>query len=95
MAFSIVTRTKKFNEFLIVANKIQSMSYNGSKVQTFVSKVATPEGIAIDWISRVIFWTDPSNKTIEVAHLETKKRKVLFAEGLHNPRGIAVHPFRG
>lgn len=71
------------------------MSYNGSKISTFVENVATPEGIAIDWVSRVIFWTDPTNKTIEVAHLETKKRKVLFNKDLHNPRGIAVHPNRG
>lgn len=30
-----------------------------------------------------------------MANLETKKRKVLVSDGLVNPRGIAVHPYRG
>ena len=69
--------------------------YNGSKTDVFIGHVSSPEGIAIDWVSRVIFWTDSANETIEVAHLDTKKRKILITDGLVNPRGIAVHPYRG
>jgi nidogen (entactin) len=71
------------------------MSYNGSQTEIFIGQVSSPEGIAIDWVSRTIFWTDSTNETIEVAHLDTKKRKILIKNGLVNPRGIAVHPFRG
>lgn len=71
------------------------MSYNGSDAETFMTDVGSPEGISVDWVSRNIFWVDQSKLTIEVANLETKKRKVLIADGLKNPRGIAVHPYRG
>ncbi|XP_015113339.1 nidogen-2 isoform X5 [Diachasma alloeum] len=79
----------------ITGAKIISLTYNGSSVQTFMTDVSSPEGISIDWVSRNLFWTDSGRGTIEVASLETKKRKVLISEGLVNPRGIAVHPYRG
>ena len=57
--------------------------------------IGSPEGLAIDWASRNIYWTDSSSDTIEVANLDTKVRRVLFNTSLVNPRGIAVHPSRG
>lgn len=79
----------------ITGSRITKMSYNGSDAETFITNVGSPEGISVDWVSRNIFWVDPSRSTIEVANLETKKRKVLISDGLTNPRGIAVHPYRG
>lgn len=53
----------------------------------------SPEGIAIDWISRRMYWTDSSKDTIEVASLDDGKvRAVIIRSGLVNPRGIAVDP---
>ena len=63
--------------------------------ETFLPKVSSPEGLTVDWVSRNIFWTDSGKTTVEVANLETRKRKVLVSDGLVNPRGIAVHPYRG
>lgn len=71
------------------------MNYNGSNVETFIKQVSSPEGIAIDWVAKLLFWTDSGKETVEVAHLITKKRKVLVRDMLVNPRGIAVHPHRG
>ncbi|XP_060821543.1 nidogen-like isoform X2 [Bombus pascuorum] len=79
----------------ITGNRIIELTYNGSMAETFLPKVSSPEGLAVDWISRNIFWTDSGKTTVEVANLETKKRKVLVSDGLVNPRGIAVHPYRG
>ena len=79
----------------LLGNRITSLNYNGSNVQTFISGVSSPEGLSIDWVSRNIFWTDSGKATVEVASLNTKKRKVLISDGLINPRGIAVHPYRG
>lgn len=60
-----------------------------------VLDVESPEGIAIDAISRRIYWTDSVKDTIEVASLEDPGlRSVLINKNLVNPRGIAVDPYR-
>ncbi|XP_011690826.1 PREDICTED: nidogen-2 isoform X2 [Wasmannia auropunctata] len=79
----------------ITGSRIVQLSYNGSMAVTFITKVSSPEGLSVDWVSRNIFWTDSGKTTVEVASLVTKKRKVLVSDGLVNPRGIAVHPYRG
>lgn len=79
----------------ITGNKITKLSYNGSIIETFITGISSAEGISVDWVSRNVFWTDSGKGTVEVANLDTKKRKVLINEGLVNPRGIAAHPYRG
>lgn len=57
------------------------------------SDIVSPEGIAIDWISRRIYWTDSSKDTIEVASLDDSTLRTVVIQGnLVNPRGIAVDP---
>ncbi|KAJ2949935.1 hypothetical protein O0L34_g11258 [Tuta absoluta] len=81
----------------VVGNAIRRAAYDGSGFESFLSNdVKSPEGVSVDWSARNIFWTDSRKLTIEVANLETKIRKVLFAkDGITNPRGIVVHPRRG
>lgn len=64
-------------------------------IHSFLSAIGSPEGLAIDWVSRNIYWTDSTNDTIEVANLDSRLRRTLFNTDLVNPRGIAVHPQRG
>lgn len=55
--------------------------------------INSPEGLAVDWISRRLYWTDSSKDIIEVASLDNpRQRAVLISKGLVNPRGIAVDP---
>ncbi|XP_066603007.1 nidogen isoform X2 [Prorops nasuta] len=95
IALDIDCQTGKAYSGDINGNRIVELSYNGSISRTFISGVTSPEGISVDWVSRNIFWIDVGKSTLEVANLDTKKRKVLVSEGLINPRGIAVHPYRG
>jgi nidogen (entactin) len=60
-----------------------------------LTDIGSPEGISIDWVSRNIYWTDSTKDTLEVANLDSKRRKVIVSDGLVNPRGVAVHPARG
>ncbi|CAK8680339.1 unnamed protein product [Clavelina lepadiformis] len=55
----------------------------------------SPEGVAVDFISGNIYWTDSGRDRIEVAKKDGTNRMVLISTGLHNPRGIAVDPFGG
>jgi nidogen (entactin) len=52
-------------------------------------------GVAVDWISRRVYWTDSGKDTIEVANIDNATmRAVLVNRGLVNPRGIAVDPMQ-
>ena len=63
-------------------------------------QIGFPEGVAIDWVARNLYWTDSGKKTIEVARMDVTKhskskpiiRRVLFDQQIQNPRGIAIHP---
>lgn len=58
-----------------------------------LSDIISPEGVAVDWISRRIYWTDSTKDTIEVASLDNSSiRAVVIRKNLVNPRGIAVDP---
>lgn len=57
--------------------------------------LGSPEGLAVDWVSRTLFWTDSEMDRIEVASLDGKYRKVIIDENLVNPRAIVVDPTQG
>ncbi|CAH1239202.1 LRP1B [Branchiostoma lanceolatum] len=49
------------------------------------------EGLAVDWVTSNIYWTEKDNVAISVARLDGSFRKVLLS-GLDQPCGVAVHP---
>lgn len=53
------------------------------------------EGVAIDWINRNVYWTDTGSKTVEVASLDGRYKKVLYTDDVDKPRAIALHPAKG
>ncbi|XP_059996026.1 low-density lipoprotein receptor-related protein 8 isoform X16 [Lagenorhynchus albirostris] len=55
----------------------------------------SPEGLAVDWVHKHIYWTDSGNKTISVATVDGRRRCTLFSRDLSEPRAIAVDPLRG
>ena len=87
---------------------IMRSDLEGRNIETFIDGISSsskhdrmefPEGVAIDWVARNVYWTDSGKKTIEVAKLDDRRsrsksipRVILFDEQIQNPRGIAVHP---
>ena len=57
--------------------------------------VKNPDGLAVDWVGRNLFWCDKTADTIEVSRLDGRFRKILIEDGLQEPRGLEVHPLRG
>ena len=53
------------------------------------------DGLAVEWESGLIYWTDYIFERIEVARVDGSYRKTLFTESVYNPRGIAVDPKSG
>lgn len=66
-----------------------------SQQVTLIDSLHSPEGLAVDWIHKNIYWTDSGNKSISVASGDGRKRKVLIATELSEPRAIAVDPHQG
>ncbi|KJH47920.1 Low-density lipoprotein receptor repeat class B [Dictyocaulus viviparus] len=59
------------------------------------SNVHTPDGLAVDWVHNLLFWTDGGLDQVSVMDLETGRKRVLFSDGLEEPRAIAVDPEMG
>jgi len=67
----------------------------GFCIHSLIADLGSPEGLAVDWISRTLFFTDSALDRIEVSDLEGKYRKVLIDSDLVNPRAITVDPIEG
>lgn len=77
---------------------IKRADFNGSGIgapSTVVWGLASPDGLACDWLGFKLYWTDSETNRIEVAELDGMLRKVLFWQDLDQPRAIALDPSRG
>ena len=59
------------------------------------TEVFHPDGIAVDPISRNLYWTDTGMNRIEVSHLDGTSRRVLISDNLDEPRAITLDPVAG
>ena len=60
------------------------MTTNGSNTETLISNnFGYVSGIAVDWSSDILYWTDSTFNSIEVAQVDGKHRKVLMYFGQH------------
>jgi len=65
-------------------------------VQMLVSGgIESPAGLAVDWLTRKLYWTEAVHRRIEVANLDATMRTILVWNGLDKPRDVAVHPGTG
>ncbi|XP_050312267.1 prolow-density lipoprotein receptor-related protein 1 isoform X2 [Anthonomus grandis grandis] len=56
------------------------------------STLQNPDGLAVDWVGRNLYWCDKGTDTIEVSTLEGKHRRILHSKALEEPRAIALDP---
>ena len=54
-----------------------------------------PDGLVVDDVSRLLFYTDTGLKVVGVVTLVGHFHKVLVADGLDHPRAIVVDSARG
>ena len=74
-----------------VDSKIYRASLSGGQPQAIVSlDLVTPEAIVVDWIGRVMYWSDSGTGFIEVGDLNGRAREVLVSEGLEQVTSLAL-----
>lgn len=66
-----------------------------NSTEVVLKNIHTPDGLAVDWVTGKLYWTDTGYKTIEVADLDGKHNTDLLAVGLSEPRAIALDPIMG
>lgn len=68
---------------------------NSRNIEVVVEGLQSPEGLAVDWINKKLYWTDAGADVIEVAEFNGAQRIALITTELKNPRAIVVHPTAG
>lgn len=86
----------------IEVDKISRQCFDNGNVQEIVvdTDLASIEGMALDWISNVLFFVDGMRKKIEAVRTDLQssgrmRATILDSKVLSKPRGIAVHPRAG
>ena len=69
---------------------------NGSALEHVVEfGLDYPEGMAVDWLGKNLYWADTGTNRIEVAKLDGQHRQVLVWKDLDSPRALALDPAEG
>lgn len=53
------------------------------------------EGLAVDWMTDNIFWTDSALQHVAVSRYDGSHRHIIIYDDIGEPRGIALHPAKG
>ncbi|TDG98033.1 hypothetical protein EPR50_G00214030 [Perca flavescens] len=67
----------------------------GAAVDLGIKYITRPDGIAVDWVGRNLYWADSSLKRLEVTMLDGRYRKQLVKTELGHPSAVAVNPRLG
>ena len=101
-AFCYRTRNKskrdlfKWRLYLLSRVFIHSSSFCCYQVEAVVKDgLAVPDGLAVDWIAKNLYFVDSSAKRIFVCRLNGSHLASLITKDLSNPRSIAVDPRDG
>uniref|UniRef100_A0A8C5AXU6 EGF-like domain-containing protein n=1 Tax=Gadus morhua TaxID=8049 RepID=A0A8C5AXU6_GADMO len=78
----------------VTTDSINRALWNATK-QEVSSPLESPAGLAIDWVTDKLYWTDAGTDRIEVSNADGTMRTVLIWENLDRPRDIVVDPIGG
>lgn len=75
---------------------INRANLNGENRTAIIqSNLASPAGLAYDWITEKLYWTDMGTKRIEVATIDGRQRTMLIWQNMEKPKDIVVNPIDG
>ncbi|KAL3837625.1 hypothetical protein ACJMK2_022971 [Sinanodonta woodiana] len=79
------------------SNQINSGSIFGMNIQTvgYLNSIAQINGIAVDSISRLLFYTDLGNHIIAAVSLDDYSQKTVISSGLLSPHAIVIDQING
>ncbi|XP_071041955.1 low-density lipoprotein receptor-related protein 1B [Parasteatoda tepidariorum] len=77
--------------------EIRSRQINDTKSNRSIVPIGaiSPDGLAVDWLGKKLYWTDSKRNRIELCNLDGSFRKVLFWRDFDELRAIIVVPMDG
>lgn len=95
--FDSVENCIYWSEVTAIGSTIKRLCLGGAHEQEVLhsTTVQNPDGLAVDWVGRNLYWCDKGKDTIEVSRLNGTFRRVLVRTGLEEPRAIVVDPYDG
>ena len=64
-------------------------------VKTYASTSPSVLGVAVDWLTGNVYWTDAAYDWIIMHDASGTRNVLIIDEDLDIPTGIAIHPSRG
>ena len=74
---------------------IKRSSTDGSGLTTIISGIGVCDGLAVEWRTSQLYWTDTTYDTISLSDLSGHNQRSLLSLGLDEPRDIALDPDSG
>ena len=85
-----------WTDVFITKESIKKAREDGTEYRTlFTAGLASPEDIAVDWITSNLYFTDFEFMHIAVCSNDGAHCSALVNEDVHRPRGIALYPQEG
>ena len=87
------------NPFVCFPARVESSHRTARAIKQEIQDLDVPvgraEGIAVDWLSGNIYWTDAKKRVIEVASKDGYYRYALFSGLVNMPHALALDPPSG
>ena len=81
---------------LCYRSSVTKDSVSGVVEDVVTETIDVPDGMAVDWIYDLLYWTDTGYDHIQVSRLDgTDRRTIVKDDSLDEPRAIVVDPIRG
>lgn len=59
------------------------------------ARTGRPSVIAVDWVTKKLYWTDDARTRIELSNFDGSHRKLIISKNLDQPRALALLPQKG
>ncbi|XP_068706774.1 uncharacterized protein [Montipora foliosa] len=74
---------------------IKRSRIDGSSVTVIISNIGVCDGLAVEWRTSQLYWSDTIHDSISVSDLSGNNQRSVISAGLDKPRDIAVDPDSG
>lgn len=84
-----------FSDVASKHRRIARANLQNGVARNIVTDVGIVNCLTVDWVAKLLYWTDEMRLTIDVADYEGRYRKIIIDSDLLMPRGIATDPSTG